>query len=87
MNYQTNQTERDRAVSRQQLNSERQLAAMRYAFQVRSPGADWVTLAKGTGPDGLLMMMAGNRPEVERRILQVNTVVAHWAPGERAGDQ
>lgn len=87
MNYQTNQTGRDRAVSRQQLNSERQLAAMRYAFQVRSPGADWVTLAKGRGADGLLMMMAGNRPELERRILNANTVVAYWAAGERAGDQ
>lgn len=87
MNHATNQTERDRAVSRQQLNSERQLAAMRYAFQVREPGGDWVTLAKARGTDGLLTMMAGNRPELERRILHVNTVVAHWAPGERAGDQ
>lgn len=87
MNYQTNQTGRDRAVSRQQAQSERQLAAMRYAFQVLSPGADWVTLAKARGTDGLLTMIAGNRPELERRILHVNTVVAYWAAGERAGDQ
>ena len=87
MNHATNETGRDRAVSKQQLRSERQLASMRYAFQVRSPGADWVTLAKARGTDGLLMMMAGNRPELERRILNANTVVAYWAAGERAGDQ
>lgn len=87
MNHATNETGRDRAVSKQQLRSERQLASMRYAFQVRAPGADWVTLAKARGTDGLLMMMAGNRPELERRILHVNTVAAYWAAGERSGDQ
>lgn len=87
MNLATNQTGRDLAVSRQQANSERQLASMRYAFQVRRPGEDWVTLAKGRGIDGLLMMMAGNRPELERRILNINTVVAYWAVGERTGNQ
>ncbi len=87
MNLATNQTGRDRAVTRQQRNSERQLAAMRYAFQVRSPGEDWVTLAKARGTDGLLMMMAGNRPEMERRILNVNTVAAYWTAGERSGEQ
>mgnify|MGYP003609296058 FL=1 len=67
--------------------SEQLLARMPYAFQVREPGGDWVTLAKGRGPDSLLAMMAGNRPEMERRILHRNTVHAYWAAGERAGDQ
>lgn len=87
MNHQTNQTGRDRAVARQAANSQRQLDSMRFAFQVRAPGEDWVTLAKGTGPDGLLMMMTANRPEMERRILKVNTIVGYWAAGERVGLQ
>lgn len=82
-----NQTGRDRAVAKQMAAAEQLLRRMPYAFQAREPGGDWVTLAKGRGADGLLMMMASNRPELERRILHRNTVHACWAAGERAGQQ
>lgn len=87
MHHVTNQTGRDRAVAKQMAAAERLLQRMPYAFQAREPGGDWVTLAKGKGADGLLMMMAGNRPELERRILHRNTVHAYLAAGARSGEQ
>lgn len=84
MHQVANQTGRDKAVAKQMAAAERLLQRMPYAFQARAPGGDWVTLAKGKGADGLLMMMAGNRPEMERRILHVNTVHAYWAAEQEA---
>ena len=83
----TNQTGRDKAVAKQMAAAKQLLQRMPYAFQVRATGGDWVTLAKGKGHDGLLMMMASNRPELERRILHRNTVHVYWAAGARSGDQ
>lgn len=75
------ETGRDKAVARVEIKQRRALDRMPYAFQTRTPGEDWVTLAKSArlDRDGLLLMMAGNRPELERRILNINTVHAYWA--------
>lgn len=83
------ETGRDKAVARVEIKQRRALDRMPFALQTRVPGEDWVTLAKATklDRDGLLLMMAGNRPELERRILHRNTVHACWAAGERAGQQ
>lgn len=74
------------AIERTEREQERKLERLPFAFQTRAPGCDWVTLAKSDGTD-FLQEMAGNRPDVDRRVLNRNTIVATWAAGEKAGDQ